>query len=34
MAGRFNAKSLPFYYGWVIFAITFLIYAFMLGLRY
>jgi len=34
MAGRFTAKSLPFYYGWVIFAITFLIYAFMFGLRY
>jgi len=25
---------LPFYYGWVIFAITFLIYMFMYGLRY
>ena len=34
MAGRFTAKSLPFYYGWVIFAVTFLIYAFMFGLRY
>ena len=34
MARRFTAKSLPFYYGWVIFAITFLIYAFMFGLRY
>ena len=34
MAGRSTAKSLPFYYGWVIFAITFLIYAFMFGLRY
>jgi len=34
MAGRFTVKSLPFYYGWVIFAITFLIYAFMFGLRY
>lgn len=27
-------KRLPFYYGWVIFAITFLIYMFMYGLRY
>jgi len=27
-------KKLPFYYGWVIFAITFLIYMFMYGLRY
>lgn len=34
MARRFTAKSLPFYYGWVIFAVTFLIYAFMFGLRY
>ena len=34
MAERFTARSLPFYYGWVIFAITFLIYAFMFGLRY
>jgi len=34
MGGRLTAKSLPFYYGWVIFAITFLIYMFMFGLRY
>ncbi len=34
MGGRFTAKSLPFYYGWVIFAVTFLIYAFTYGLRY
>jgi len=34
MSRRFTAKSLPFYYGWVIFVITFLIYAFMFGLRY
>jgi len=27
-------SKLPFYYGWVIFAITFLIYMFMYGLRY
>jgi MFS family permease len=27
-------KRLPFYYGWVIFAITFLIYMFMYALRY
>lgn len=27
-------KRLPFYYGWVIFAVTFLIYMFMYGLRY
>ena len=27
-------KRLPFYYGWVIFAITFLIYMFMYSLRY
>ena len=27
-------KRLPFYYGWVIFAITFFIYMFMYGLRY
>ena len=27
-------SRLPFYYGWVIFAITFLIYMFMYGLRY
>jgi MFS family permease len=31
---RPHAKNLPFYYGWVIFAVTFLIYAFMYGLRY
>ena len=29
-----KAKSLPFYYGWVVFAVTFLIYMFMYGLRY
>ena len=29
-----DAKRLPFYYGWVVFAVTFLIYAFMYGLRY
>ena len=27
-------SRLPFYYGWVIFAITFFIYMFMYGLRY
>ena len=27
-------RRLPFYYGWVIFAVTFLIYMFMYGLRY
>lgn len=27
-------RKLPFYYGWVIFGITFLIYMFMYGLRY
>lgn len=27
-------KRLPFYYGWVIFGITFFIYMFMYGLRY
>jgi len=32
--GRLTVRSLPFYYGWVIFAITFLIYMFMFGLRY
>jgi len=32
--GRLTVKRLPFYYGWVIFAITFLIYMFMFGLRY
>jgi len=34
MGLRSSAKDLPFYYGWVIFAVTFLIYAFMYGLRY
>lgn len=34
MAGRLSARRLPFYYGWVVFAVTFLIYAFMFGLRY
>lgn len=34
MAGRLTTKSLPFYYGWIIFLITFLIYMFMFGLRY
>lgn len=34
MAERLTAKKLPFYYGWVIFAVTFLIYMFMYGLRY
>jgi MFS family permease len=29
-----DARRLPFYYGWVVFAVTFLIYAFMYGLRY
>jgi len=33
MDDRWEAR-LPFYYGWVIFAITFLIYMFMYGLRY
>lgn len=33
MAERWE-KRLPFYYGWVIFAITFFIYMFMYGLRY
>ena len=32
--GRLTVKRLPFYYGWVIFAVTFLIYMFMFGLRY
>jgi len=27
-------KRLPFYYGWVVFAVTFFIYMFMYGLRY
>ena len=34
MAGRPSARGLPFYYGWVVFAVTFLIYVFMYGLRY
>ena len=34
MGLRLSAKNLPFYYGWVIFGVTFLIYAFMYGLRY
>jgi MFS family permease len=34
MGLRLSAKDLPFYYGWVIFGVTFLIYAFMYGLRY
>lgn len=34
MAGKLTARSLPFYYGWVVFAVTFLIYVFMYGLRY
>jgi MFS family permease len=34
MTGKLTARSLPFYYGWVIFAVTFLIYVFMYGLRY
>lgn len=34
MAGRLSTRSLPFYYGWVVFAVTFLIYALMFGLRY
>jgi MFS family permease len=34
LAERIDARKLPFYYGWVIFAVTFLIYAFMYGLRY
>ena len=33
MAERWEAR-LPFFYGWVVFAITFLIYMFMYGLRY
>ena len=32
--GGLAARRLPFFYGWVIFAITFLIYMFMFGLRY
>nr|MBC8223320.1 MFS transporter [Candidatus Bathyarchaeota archaeon] len=34
MAGKMDVRRLPFYYGWVVFAVTFLIYAFMYGLRY
>ncbi len=34
MAGKLTARSLPLYYGWVVFAVTFLIYVFMYGLRY
>jgi MFS family permease len=34
VVGRLSARGLPFYYGWVVFAVTFLIYAFMFGLRY
>ncbi len=34
LAGKMDARRLPFYYGWVVFAVTFLIYAFMYGLRY
>jgi len=34
VAGKLTARSLPFYYGWVVFAVTFLIYVFMYGLRY
>jgi len=34
VTGRLKAKILPFYYGWVVFAVTFLIYMFMYGLRY
>ena len=34
LAGKMDARKLPFYYGWVVFAVTFLIYAFMYGLRY
>jgi MFS family permease len=34
MSGRLTARGLPFYYGWVVFAVTFLIYMFMYGLRY
>ncbi|MBN2336772.1 MFS transporter [Candidatus Bathyarchaeota archaeon] len=33
MAERWESR-LPFFYGWVVFAITFLIYMFMYGLRY
>ena len=34
LTGKMDARRLPFYYGWVVFAVTFLIYAFMYGLRY
>ena len=34
MSRRLSFQSLPFYYGWIIFAITLLIYMFMFGLRY
>jgi len=34
MTGMLAARRLPFYYGWVVFAVTFLIYMFMYGLRY
>jgi MFS family permease len=34
LARKMDARRLPFYYGWVVFAVTFLIYAFMYGLRY
>jgi MFS family permease len=34
LSGKMDARRLPFYYGWVVFAVTFLIYAFMYGLRY
>jgi MFS family permease len=34
MTGRLTARGLPFYYGWIVFAVTFLIYMFMYGLRY
>jgi MFS family permease len=34
VAGKLTAKRLHIYYGWVVFAVTFLIYVFMYGLRY
>ena len=34
MAGRMDARRLPFCHEWVVFAVTFLIYAFMYWLRY
>jgi len=34
LTGMMDARRLPFYYGWVVFAVTFLIYACMYGLRY